>query len=688
MSRLNELLASTFSDESEARLAKGDPVPMLPLLNFPECVRQGVVRDSKSSVVFESIKSVNHIEFPLLLPAAYDIEATVTRLSPEDGFGIGIHLANKPCSLMIDGYPAQGFCTGVRQLEADISWRGRADVVRGQVLQTDQPANIKVMVRPTGVRLYVDDKLIYQLTENPNKIRHAPFVIPGTGNLFRFWLMSWKTRFRVQDVSLIPRGEAASDEEWLTKSTVKDAEEMGRPVDLLSKFNPSHVLKQPVVKNRFGLMIGPGRHSGLEIPVEMPDEYDLQMTALIQGEEGFSILPPLVNRRIALMIDQIRRTSRSKEIATGLQLINGHYLRGGTHPGHMPIQLLPRNRDAQIQVKVRNDSVRLYVNEKFVYGWSGTHNRLMAPPWPEYPRDRGKKFLRLASLSNPVVIKKLTYRPVAKSNHQSQDQQVERLQEINPSLVSFWKEFEAASERSSLVGNPESQPGNPLPANGLTGNSKTTKKQTKTTTNSTPVTEKKSPNGKKISLENSRLQWRVFSSDELAEIQRVQSGIRVIKQTLNKKDFELATQLARQLNRDLKVAESKLLAEGILQVVNDLRSFWTIVPSRCGILKPTQQIEFSDSAAIVVTASREELKVRYGGETKSFKPAELPIGMAMKIVEMTTNKKTEVYYRTRGSVFLLESIKDKKYRVEAINNWVLAEKNGEDIANLIALVKE
>ena len=362
-------------------------------------------------------------------------------------------------------------------------------------------------------------------------------------------------------------------------------------------------------------------------------------------------------------------------------MANGHYIGSELHPGHLPAKILPANKDVPLEIKVRYDSVRLYVDGKFVYGWSGSRYRLSAPPWPSYPPNSGKEYLRIASFSNPVLVKKLFFRPVTQTNHAPQNDVVAKLQSINPSLKTFWTNYEKIK---STPGTTLQNPGNQVTKT----KDPTTKTNTKKATSTNRAGSKAEIDFSVVNIDPARLKWRPFSPLEKDEIAQLGTSVSRITQLLVEKDWDQASDAIKAANQNVELKESKQILGGLAQVARDLKAFWLQMPSRCALLKATQQIEFSDTAAIVLSASNEELRLRSGGESKTYATNDLPLGLALKIFEMTSSSKKQAYHRTRGSVFFVGSGADSKHLTSALESWLNAEKEGSNIADLLALLSK
>ncbi len=413
--------------------AKEKTIEMIPLLKVPENLLQGDASVRGGTVRLESETCVNMVNFPLYLPAEYEIEATVTRVSPFDGFGIGLHVGGQPCCLMVDGFPNSGWLTGLRQInQYDIdSGRIRRDVKSGQQFKVNRPTHIKVTVTPRKVELLVDYEVVYTWIGNLNTVKQSRHFLPGD-SVHQLWLMSWKTQFDISDLKLTFGDETIAQSNWFERAQVKEpSESIGPEVDLLKDFMLSNVINSPVVNVGNKLSIGPGKLAGLKIPNELPEEFDVQLTVQKKGPEGLAIILPYHRRRFALIIEQLI----DGKYRTGIQNINGVDWFGGVHPGFKGQQLLTENRSANVVCKIRRDSVRLFVDGRLAYGWTGNSGRVSSPDWPKFTPTYGSRVMELAGLSNSLVIERLTFKRVTVSGRPNDESEMlARLIEVHPPI--------------------------------------------------------------------------------------------------------------------------------------------------------------------------------------------------------------------------------------------------------------
>lgn len=96
--------------------------------------------------------------------------------------------------------------------------------------------------------------------------------------------------------------------------------------------------------------------------------------------------------------------------------------------------LLSQGQPVNIELQVRADGVRLFVENQYVYGWFGESARLSPPRWFGFPENVSNR-LRLATLENPVLIKKLILRPVEVEGRLDAAALLAKLKEINPGLA-------------------------------------------------------------------------------------------------------------------------------------------------------------------------------------------------------------------------------------------------------------
>ena len=419
-----KLIAKSLEDR------KPKSLDLLSLLEFPVNLRQGAGNFSSTKLSLKSQTSINLVDFPIYLPSHFRLEAKVTRRSLNDGFGFGMHVAGFPCLLMLDGFPDQGFKTSIRQIvNPPDDKTPRNDIHTGQLLKQDQTHDILLIVKPTSVQLFVDQKLSYSWSGDPSKIRPAPYILPGD-SLYQLWLTSWKTKFDVEDLRLIPDPENTSDD-WFSKCIVpKPLTTIGPSINLLEKFKFKSIIRKRVTLANRQIIIGPGSRSGVEIPYKLPLEYDLHLTVVKTGQEGFALLPPFHDRRFALMIDQLHEG----KLRSGIQTVHRQYISGGVHPGHVTDEILETRNGIELECRVRRDSIRFFKEGKFILGWTGGRNPIVAPAWKGYSGSTGKHFLRLASLSNQIHVAKLSFNEVIYRDRVSVNDKRLKVIELSPAI--------------------------------------------------------------------------------------------------------------------------------------------------------------------------------------------------------------------------------------------------------------
>lgn len=421
------------ADSNSNDIQNPESIDLLSLIEFPKNLRQGAGELSATKLSLDSQTCINLVDFPVYLPSHYRLEAKVTRRSPNDGFGFGIQIAGYPCFLMLDGYPNSGFKTSIRQIVNPPNDKTpRTDIHTGQLLMQDQTHDISLIVKPTSAQLFVDQELRYSWNGDPSKLRPAPYILPGD-SLYQLWLASWKTKFDIENLRLVPDPKNTS-KQWHSNHTLTEPlTTVGPSIDLVDKFDRKSIIQLPIAKSNSEILIGPGLRAGVAIPHRLPLEFDLRMTVIKTGRDGFAFLPPYHDRRFAIMIDQVK----NGKLRTGIQMVHRQYIYGGVHPGHLSEEVLEKNKPIELECRVRRDGIRLYKEGEFILGWSGGRNPIRAPDWNGYSVNKGKHFLRLASFSNQIRVTKLSFKEVTYRNRISLNNKRLKLIELNPALKLF-----------------------------------------------------------------------------------------------------------------------------------------------------------------------------------------------------------------------------------------------------------
>ncbi len=139
--------------------------------------------------------------FPYQPPDEYRVELVATRLEKNESLQLGLVADNRPVILAIDTYPAEGFLSGLYQLD------GRpARSHRGQLLPIGRPVPIVATLRRDGQRLSiemtVDDRLVLSWRGSISQATGVgSFPLPQSGFMF---LANWTASIKVSDLRVIP----------------------------------------------------------------------------------------------------------------------------------------------------------------------------------------------------------------------------------------------------------------------------------------------------------------------------------------------------------------------------------------------------------------------------------------------------------------------------------------------------
>ncbi|MEM6472391.1 MAG: protein kinase, partial [Planctomycetota bacterium] len=156
------------------------------------------------------IDASNFLRIPYRLPDFYKFEIVAKRVSRSESLRIFLHTGGTRFSVMFDGWPKDGFLSGIEQLDGyRLNYRRKHRCV-GKVLPDEKSFKIEIDVKehPAGVSIDVsiDGKQITSWAGNPERIAQV-----STVNEFQFGtpglLVFEKTSFVVDEISVTPSVE-------------------------------------------------------------------------------------------------------------------------------------------------------------------------------------------------------------------------------------------------------------------------------------------------------------------------------------------------------------------------------------------------------------------------------------------------------------------------------------------------
>ena len=241
-----EQLALTDGESSP----EGKPIDLLRLIEYPQNLRSGIAifpnfrarhGSPERGLRLLSPHAYNMVEFPILLPRAYDIRAKVTRLDlgENDSLWFVFHIDGHPVTFVFDSGEVQ--ISGL--VAIDDKSMGHPDydaqVLNGMQLPIGVPIDLLIRVRPRGFELLFDNESIYRWVGDPARLSAILKTSLASEYKYRLVVASFKSGFLIEQMELIPRGHAATDRNWESTSTAPKILEkpQRKVVDLLKKFN-------------------------------------------------------------------------------------------------------------------------------------------------------------------------------------------------------------------------------------------------------------------------------------------------------------------------------------------------------------------------------------------------------------------------------------------------------------------
>ena len=136
------------------------------------------------------------IRIPYEPPASYDLQVQVERLGGASDFQIGLRSADRPFTVILDGWGAS--TSGISSIEGKLG-NGNPSTFRGQVFQNQRPAIVKASIRPSGIKVTVDGKPVITWSGNPRSLSRGR----ETSNSLPFGVQKGAA-YRISKAHLIP----------------------------------------------------------------------------------------------------------------------------------------------------------------------------------------------------------------------------------------------------------------------------------------------------------------------------------------------------------------------------------------------------------------------------------------------------------------------------------------------------
>lgn len=261
-----------------------------------------------------------------------------------------------------------------------------------------QPKDVVVFVRQTGVQILVQNQPILEWTGNVNVLNSQKLWASPAG---RIVLGSWGGRFRFEKLEIEP----------IEASSFPDVTPLGRDGNVLSVIDIKRDVRQgPWELTGNGLICPAVSSAHIRIPVPVPDRYEL--TANVERRTGGAELQiglVVGGRPCAAGIDALG-------INAGLMCLDGRFVHDPRNITfrQYPSLLLPIGEAVKVRCKVLPDTVIVICGNKEVIRWHGDPRRFkytQAYQPPNYSREDGEH-LWLGSWQSEFLIRDLVLRPI------------------------------------------------------------------------------------------------------------------------------------------------------------------------------------------------------------------------------------------------------------------------------------
>jgi predicted Ser/Thr protein kinase len=297
------------------------------------------------------------MSIPYLPPDEYDLDLIVERRTGDGALYLGLPRAEAQSGVELD---ARG------QSRID----GRELVQSGRLLQADKPVRLSILVRRSSLEIKTDAGTGFQTGAAGGGIP-APWAVPEKRLLF---LGSNASAFVVSKLTL--RGALSLN---LPAAAPAAAEPPpAEPIDLLARIRPVRDAVKGDWKIVDGALISPPvPEARIQLPYEVPDEYDLVVEAERRStdQRSFHIGLPIGGRGVLVTLDGFG-SDRS-----ALENLDGRANRG---PGFFSAGQMFKEVGIPVTVRcaVRRTSLTVTAEGKVFLEWEGDPARLEMPaPW-------------------------------------------------------------------------------------------------------------------------------------------------------------------------------------------------------------------------------------------------------------------------------------------------------------------
>lgn len=312
------------------------------------------------------------VQFPYEVPEEYDLSVQVERLSGVESFHVGLSNGSHNWSLMLDTTINKAGATGLHLLDGRMGSENETTRI-GRFLQQGLPTDIDVRVRR--------DQVVATLAGQP--------LIDWKGDIRRLSLMT--SAFRVPSPRTIFVG-AEMDSFAVRRMVLTPVSKPGRsliatppplpadpkaPVDLL----PLVALDRDAVWGQWtmdqGKLASPGgaRAHRVQIPYELPEEYDLRVTFRRLGDSNsLHIGLSSAGNPFALLLE----AGGPAKAISGIHLLDSRAGWENETTGTRPI--LPRGVPVTLEISVRKGRVTAAAGGTTFIDWKGPATRLGPDP--------------------------------------------------------------------------------------------------------------------------------------------------------------------------------------------------------------------------------------------------------------------------------------------------------------------
>jgi hypothetical protein len=186
-------------------------VDLLKLIDLKRDVVSGQWIFDGPALLCQQELAAARVQIPYLAPDEYDVILDAERVGGAEAINIGLTAKGTRFHMVVDGYATQGYASGLALIDGQFANQNET-THKGPLLANFRASTIVCSVRATGLRMRVDDTLVFEWTGDFGRLSN--YKVLDTPNPRTLYLSGWGSKYRFSRMTLVPitgKGEVIRD---------------------------------------------------------------------------------------------------------------------------------------------------------------------------------------------------------------------------------------------------------------------------------------------------------------------------------------------------------------------------------------------------------------------------------------------------------------------------------------------